>query len=93
VLEVMKLGVRGTQVITGAERETEVGGGYAVPRLQFLAGVRVWLEQGKLRVRKGVTGWEEVRKEILRLQGDGRGRGTDDLVMALALAVWRFGKG
>jgi hypothetical protein len=60
--------------------------------MQLLAGLRVWLEQRKLRVGRGVGGWEEVKREGMGLRADGRGTGTDDLVMALALAVWRMGR-
>ncbi len=38
---------------------------------------------------KGLSGWPELRKELLALDGEGRKKkGRDDLALGLALAVW-----
>jgi len=64
-----------------------------MPRRDLLGKLVVEFEQGRLRLpaKSGLAG--RLREEIAGVQaGPGRGSGHDDLVFALALAVWRAGR-
>ncbi len=60
-----------------------------VPRRELLTRLAVELQEGRVKVAKGLSGWPELRKELLALDGEGRKKqGRDDLALGLALAVW-----
>jgi len=104
MLRAARLGCTLTPVtITSGEREHETGGMWHVPKKDLLAGVQVLLEQGRLRVPRGMAETGALVKELVdvqishrrgggvRIGADGTGQ-HDDLVIALALAIWRAGK-
>jgi hypothetical protein len=86
--------------ITGGAHEVRVAGGYSVPKRDLLAELQVLLEKGELRIAKGVPEGGPLLRELMdvkfrqtesgraRMGADGYGQ-HDDLVIALALAVWR----
>jgi hypothetical protein len=104
MLRAARLGCTLTAVtITSGEREHETGAMWHVPKKDLLAGVQVLLERGKLRVARGMAETGALVKELVGVQFSQRGLGGvrigsegagqhDDLVIALALAVWRAGK-
>jgi hypothetical protein len=79
--------------ITSGGSARRDGGMWHVPRRDLLGRLVVEFEQGRLRLpaRSALAG--RLREEIAGVQaGSGRGSGHDDLVFALALAVWRVGR-
>jgi hypothetical protein len=86
--------------ITGGERESLNGNVWSVPKRDLIAGVQLLLEQGELRIARGLREAGSLVRELLdvrmtmagggrmRLGAEGCGE-HDDLVIALALAVWR----
>jgi len=86
--------------ITGGERESQNGSVWSVPKRDLIAGVQLVLEQGELRIARELREAGALVRELLdmrmtmadggrvRLGADGS-REHDDLVIALALAVWR----
>lgn len=88
--------------ITGGEREQRSGGlSVSVPKRDLIAGVQVSLENGELRVARGLKELGSLVRELVNVRmtsGTGMGRVRigadgcgehDDLVIALALACWR----
>ena len=76
--------------ITSGGSAQRDGGVWNVPRRDVLGKLVVELEQGRLRLpgRSALAG--RLREETAGVQlGPGRGGGHNDLVFALALAVWR----
>jgi phage FluMu gp28-like protein len=87
--------------ITGGDRESRRGSVCSVPKQDLIAGVQMAMEQGELRVAKGLAEAGALLKELLnvritaglavgkvRIGADGYGE-HDDLVIAMALACWR----
>ena len=80
--------------ITSGGSARRDGSVWHVPRQELLGRLVVEFEQGRLRVpaRSALAG--QLRDEIAGVAaGSRRGSGHDDLVFALALAVWRAGCG
>ena len=74
-----------------------------VPKTDLIAGVQVALEQGHLRIAKKMREAGSLKRELLDVRMQRRESGGirfgadaygqhDDLVIALALAVWQAGK-
>jgi hypothetical protein len=85
--------------ITSGEQAHQTGAMWHVPKKDLLSGVQVLLEQGQLRVARGMPEAGALVKELLDVQVTLNGRGGvrmgaegagkhDDLVIALGLAVW-----
>jgi hypothetical protein len=74
--------------ITGGEKAHGKGGWWHVPRHDLLGGVQVLLEQGELKIAKGLKDAGALVKELTSMQTDGKGAGHDDLAMAVALGCW-----
>jgi hypothetical protein len=85
--------------ITGGEQAHQTGAMWHVPKKDLLSGVQVLLEQGQLRMARGMPETGALVKELLDVQIRLNGRGGvrmgaegagkhDDLVIALGLAVW-----
>jgi hypothetical protein len=96
-----RLGCEVTAVsITGGEREHQSGSIWNVPKRDLIAGVQMLLEQGQLKIARRLRDTGSLVKELMdvrmtmkgngrvRLGADGAGQ-HDDLVIALALALWR----
>jgi hypothetical protein len=86
--------------ITGGDREGQNGNVWSVPKRDLIAGVQLALEQGELRIARELRESGALVRELLDMRmtvvGSGRVRlgadgcrEHDDLVIALALAVWR----
>ncbi|MDQ1473011.1 MAG: hypothetical protein QOJ99_4491 [Bryobacterales bacterium] len=104
-----RLGCEVTAVtITGGARESGYAEGPSaevrVPKQDLIAGVQVLLESGELRIAARLRHAGTLVKELLdvRVRGGLRGRlrigadgagEHDDLVIALALAIWRAKRG
>ena len=70
--------------ITGGTGERHSSGTYYVAKTDLMAGLRARLELKELEIGEGLAEWAEFRKQMV-------GFGTaaqDDLVLAVALAVW-----
>ncbi|HVW85228.1 MAG TPA: hypothetical protein VHB50_11135 [Bryobacteraceae bacterium] len=91
--------------ITGGERETQTVVGWNVPKRDLIAGVQVLLESGDLRISGGLRELRALTREMVdvritprpgRFGGEGVGAERagehDDLVLALALGVWKLGR-
>jgi hypothetical protein len=86
------LGVSLTTVtITGGERAHGQGERWCVPRGDLLAGLEVLLEAGDLKISRRLREAERLVRELesMRCSQKGGGGEHDDLVFAVALAVWR----
>jgi hypothetical protein len=104
VIEMLRGAKMGCEVlavtITGGERATQHGQNWNVPKKDLMSGVQLLLDEGRLRIAKDLpeAGWlvkelvdVRVRQKAsgrVRMGADGYGE-HDDLVIALALAVWR----
>jgi hypothetical protein len=86
--------------ITGGEREVQQGMNWSVPKRDLMAGLQVSLERGDLRIAKGIEMAGALVKELMNVRMSAKGLGRyrvgadgcgehDDLVIAVALAVWR----
>jgi hypothetical protein len=86
--------------ITGGDRETRDGDYYRVPKRDLIAGLQVMLQQGELAVAARLPEAPTLVKEMLdmRVKISAAGHDSysawregahDDLVLALALAVWQ----
>ena len=101
MLRAARLGCEITAVtITGGDRQTQSGQNYNVPKRDLLAAVQVLLERGELKIARSLKQLGPLLRELSDFRsttsGDGRVRlgaegcgEHDDLVIALALAVWR----
>lgn len=84
------LGVRLTTVtITSGERARGQGERWHVPRGDLLAGIEVLLEAGELKICKRLKEAARLVRELEVMRAVGGGGEHDDLVFAVALAVWR----
>lgn len=92
-------GLRGELVpvlFTGGEVSRYADGHYRVPKSELIHGLAMELERGQLGLTQGIEGMEDLLSELRGMRKSyGRGgvkwtttRQHDDLVMALALAVW-----
>ena len=63
---------------------TRLIGIYYVSKVDLMAGLRTSLELKGLEFGEGLTEWKEFRKQMLGFGGTAK----DDLVLAVALAVW-----
>ncbi len=75
--------------ITSGERATGQGERWRVPRGDLLAGSEVALEAGELKICRRMKDAERLVRELERMESEGGGGEHDDLVFAVALAVWR----
>jgi hypothetical protein len=86
--------------ITSGERESQQGMNFSVPKRDLMAGLQLKLDEGELRIARGIEGVGALVKELMNVRMSARGMGRvrvgadgtgehDDLVVALALAVWR----
>jgi hypothetical protein len=86
--------------ITSGEKETQQGMYFSVPKRDLIGGLQVRLEAGELRIARGIEGVGALVRELMNMRRRDRGGGRvrvgadgfgehDDLVVALALAVWR----
>jgi hypothetical protein len=98
LLQSAGLGVSLTTVtITGGERAHGQGERWHVPRGDLLAGLEVLLEAGELKISRRLREAERLVKELEAMQlgsqnqsrNKSGGGEHDDLVFAVALAVWR----
>jgi hypothetical protein len=73
---------------------------FSVPKRDPMAGLQLKLDEGELRIARGIEGVGGLVKELTNVRMSARGMGRvrmgadgvgehDDLVVALALAVWR----
>ncbi len=69
--------------ITGGETAK----GYHAPKRDLLAAIETLLEAGKLKIAARHPAAADLRKELETMGRDGKGK-RDDLVLALALALW-----
>jgi hypothetical protein len=80
------------------------GGGWSVPKKDLIAAVQMALEKGEIRIARRMREVGSLVRELMDMQmsvkssgsvrigADGYGQ-HDDLVIALALACWRAGRG
>jgi hypothetical protein len=87
-------------VITGGDRTYFEQGRYRVPKRDLISGVTVLLESGRLRISQRLPEAKTLMDELLNMRvkisdagndayGAWRSGEHDDMVLALALAVWR----
>jgi hypothetical protein len=104
VVDLLKAAIHGAPivpvVITSGDRVHFDNGRYRVPKRDLISGVTVLLESGKLRISQRLPEAKTLMKELLNMRvkisdsgsdsyGAWRNGEHDDLVLALALAVWR----
>jgi len=75
--------------ITGGHQTTHLPGGYeGIPRPDLLTRLRTALGSQKLTLPPATPGLAELETELIAFRSDGHQAEHDDLVFALALAVW-----
>ena len=88
--------------ITSGKKTRYEDGVWRVPKRELVRGVAVALENGELRIAAGLPCAEVLRAELQDFQATFTDKGTavfggksehDDLVIAVALAVWAFSTG
>jgi len=107
VVDLIRLARPGCQVmpvvVTGGEKQSSLDGYYGVPKKDLIVGLQVMLQMGELEVAAGLKHYEDLVAEMaameVRVTQGGREQygawreGThDDLVFAVALAVWALRK-
>ena len=70
--------------ITAGTGERYSSGTYYVSKIDLMAGLRTCMELKGLEFGEGLREWKEFRKQMLGFGGAAK----DDLVLAVALAVW-----
>ncbi len=76
--------------ISGGQISHPLKGGYtSVPRADLLTSLKVAIESRKLKLHADAPGMELLTRELRQFQPAGDQSEHDDLVMALALAVWQ----
>jgi len=86
--------------ITGGDKETHRGLDFHVPKQDLMTGLQMLLEKGELKIARGLGEAGALVRELVNMRARPGARGRlrvgaeafgehDDLVMALALAVWR----
>ena len=87
-------------VITGGNSQPSVVDGQTrVPKVQLISPLRVALENRRLRVAAQIPHWREIERELMDFEeeisgtgappyGNRSASGHDDMVLAMALAVW-----
>jgi hypothetical protein len=88
--------------ITGGDGESRDGKSWRVPKMQLVSGVQALLHEGRLHIQKDLPEAANLVRELqdFRVGFTAAGHMTfnaregkhDDLVLALALAVWRSRK-
>ena len=86
-------------VITSAGSESKAKDEWRVPKNDLIAGLQVMLETGSLKIAAGLPFANALLEELLEFRGSTTAKGNeicegpqDDLVLAVALAVWRARK-
>ena len=75
--------------ITGGHQATHLSGGYeGIPRPDLLTRLRTAFGSHKLTLPADTPGLAELETELIAFRSDGHQPEHDDLVFALALAVW-----
>ncbi len=86
--------------ITGGDQQSNAGWQWRVPKRNLIAGLQAMVQMRTLRIPRGLPGAGELVKEMLGMRmsitlnrhetyGAWREGDHDDLVLALALAVWK----
>jgi hypothetical protein len=107
VVEMLRAAGLGCEIaavtMTGGERETQSGQAWNVPKRDLMAGLQVALENRDLTIAGGIRELEALVRELVdvqvrtrnsgyaRIGADGEGE-HDDLVIAVALGVWKAKK-
>jgi hypothetical protein len=104
VVEAMRRGGLNAEItavtITGGDKERHTGLDYHVPKQDLMTQLQVLLEKRELKISRALPEAGALVKELVNMQARPGARGRlrvaaegmgehDDLVMALALAVWR----
>lgn len=83
-------------VITSGDTETKAKDEWRVPKNDLIAGLQVMLETGTLKIAAGLEHADALMEELIEFRATDTGKGNevysgpkDDLVLAVALAVWR----
>jgi len=76
--------------ITGGYQTNQLPGGYkGIPRPDLLTRLRTALATRKLTLPAGAPGMPDLVHELIHFRSDGAQPEHDDLVFALALAIWQ----
>lgn len=81
-------------IITGGKGQNTLTGGYTgIPRRSLISTLLMTMTVGSLMVEEGLPNWDQLVEELVELSAEtthpAGGAMHDDLVMALALAVYR----
>jgi hypothetical protein len=81
--------------ITSGDRETETAHGWNVPKRDLMTGLQLGLEEGEVRIAGRMKDLGSLIRELIDIRVTGERIGADrvgqhdDLVIAVALAVWK----
>ena len=99
VVEMLRSAGLGCEVaavtITGGERESQTAQGWSVPKKDLMTGLQLGLEDGSLVIARRMKEVGALARELVDVKAKGARIGAegagqhDDLVIAVALAVWK----
>ena len=81
--------------ITSGERESQTAQGWSVPKKDLMTGLQLGLEDGSLVIARRMKEVGALARELVDVKAKGARIGAegagqhDDLVIAVALAVWK----
>ena len=97
VVELLRKDNPGAQIkpitITGGQTAHQLKDSYmGVPRTDLIGRLKLFFETGMIQIERTAPGFEILERELQRFEPSGDQQEHDDLVMALALAVWQAAK-
>lgn len=90
-------------ITSGVGQVRDEGSRRYVPKVQLISPLRVAFESGRLKVASQIPNWRDVERELMDFDeeingtgapsyGNRSANGHDDMVLAMALAVWFAGQ-
>lgn len=62
---------------------------YSIPRTDLLTRLKLLFERGLIKIERPAAGMDFLERELIEFEPGGRQQEHDDLIMALALAIWQ----
>jgi hypothetical protein len=80
-------------MLTNGHVERRLKDGYlSLPRPDMLNSLKMVFELGNIKMEPSAPGFVDMERELIQFQPSGEQQEHDDLVMALAMAVWQAAK-
>jgi hypothetical protein len=80
-------------MLTNGHVERHLKDGYlSLPRPDMLNSLKMVFELGNIKMEPSTPGFVDMERELIQFQPSGDQQEHDDLVMAMAMAVWQAAK-